>query len=365
VNFEHSFDQNGFKPRFSLTLAKIAKIVEGEIAGDSNTLITGISGIKEAQPGDITFVANKKYLPLMRTTRASAIITSYEINGSDKPLVKTDNPSLAFAKLVSCFALPEEKSEPGIHPTAVIGKDVKIGRDVSIKPYAVVSDGVKIGDNTIISANVFVGKYTIIGEKTLIYPHVVIRERITIGSRVIIHSGTIIGSDGFGFATVKGVHRKIPQVGTVVIGDDVEIGANVTIDRARFGKTHIKQGTKIDNLVQIAHNVEIGENSIIVAQSGISGSTVVGRGVILAGQSGIVGHITIGDNAIVAAQAGVTKSVPANERVSGYPARSHSIAKRINACVQRLPKLYKRFHELEEKIRNLEEELEYYKSKKL
>lgn len=346
-----------------MTLAQIAKLIDGEVIGDSQILITGISGIKEAQKGDITFVANPKYMPLINTTRASAIITSLTIKNVDKPLIRTENPSLAFAKLVSYFAPDESVIEPGIHPTAIIGEEVKLGENVCIQPYVIISNGVSIGDNTILHAGVYIGYNSKIGSNCLIYPHVTIRERVTIGNKVIIHSGTVIGSDGFGYATVKGVHYKIPQIGTVYIEDDVEIGANVTIDRARFGKTHIKRGTKIDNLVQIAHNVEIGENSIVVAQSGISGSTVIGKGVILAGQSGVVGHINIGDNAIVAAQAGVTKSVPAGEVVSGYPAKPHKIAKRINACVQKLPNLYKCVKELQKKIKELEEELEILRSR--
>ena len=194
------------------------------------------------------------------------------------------------------------------------------------------------------------GQHTKVGKDCIIYPHVSIRERITVGNRVIIHNGTVIGSDGFGFAKLRGIHHKIPQIGTVVIEDDVEIGANVTIDRARFDKTVIGRGTKIDNLVQIAHNVVIGENSIVVAQTGISGSTVVGKNVTLAGQAGLVGHIRIGDNAIVGAQAGVTKSVPPNSFVSGYPARPHQLAKRINAYIQKLPELFKKMSQLEKKV---------------
>lgn len=340
------------------TLAEIAKLIDGEVVGDPNVVITGICGIKEAKEGDITFVANSKYYPLMNQTRASAIITSREVKNASKPIIRTDNPSLAFAKMVSLFAPNEVQYPKGIHSSAIIGKDVKLGENVAIHAYVVIEDKAEIGDNTIIYPFVYIGHYTKIGANCLIYPHVSIRERVSIGNRVCIHSGTVIGSDGFGFATVKGVHHKIPQIGTVVIEDDVEIGANVTIDRARFGRTFIGKGTKIDNLVQIAHNVEIGENSIIVAQTGISGSTIIGKGVTLAGQSGIVGHITIGDNAIVAAQAGVTKSVPPNTCVSGYPAKPHHIAKRINACVQRLPKLFEIVKELKLKVEKLLREKE-------
>ena len=363
MKIDSGYNENGFRPSLDLTLARIAELVGGKVIGDDSVVIRGLSGIKEAQEGDITFVANPKYISLISSTKASAVITSEDIEDAGKPTIKTDNPSIAFAKLVSHFAPDEGKFELGVHPTAILGKDVKLGKNISIQPYVVVSDGASIGDDTVLQAGVYIGIYSKIGVSCLIHPHVTIRERVTIGSNVIIHSGTVIGSDGFGYATVKGVHYKIPQIGTVFIEDDVEIGANVTIDRARFGKTHIKQGTKIDNLVQIAHNVEIGENSIIVAQSGISGSTNIGKGVILASQSGVVGHISIGDNARVAAQAGVTKSVPEGEVVSGYPAKPHGTAKRINACVQRLPDFYKCIKGLQKKVESLEEELERLRAK--
>lgn len=336
------------------TLREIAKLIDGHIIGDAATVITGVCGIKEAKEGDITFVANPKYLSLIKHTGASAIITSSDVKRQPKPLIITENPSLAFAKLIALVAPNEVTHFKGIHPTAVIGANVKLGKDVAVQAYVVIEDNVEIGDRSVLYAGVFVGHHTKIGQDSIIFSHVSIRERLLIGDRVCIHSGSVIGNDGFGFATVKGVHHKIPQIGTVVIEDDVEIGSNVTIDRARFDKTWIKKGTKIDNLVQIAHNVVIGEHSIIVAQAGISGSTTIGNNVTLAGQSGIIGHINIGDNTVVAAQAGVTKSIPANTCVSGYPAKPHKKAKRINACVQKLPDLYKLVNSLEEKIADLE-----------
>jgi UDP-3-O-[3-hydroxymyristoyl] glucosamine N-acyltransferase len=335
------------KKQIEKSVAEIAEILNGEVVGDGSVKIRGVSGIKEAKEGEIAFVANTKYLSLIDRTNASAVITSRDVGRAAKPIIRTENPSLSFAKVISLFT-PEKIVPPrGIHPAAVLGKDVKVGRDAAIQAYCVIEDGAEIGRGTVLYAGAYVGQYSKIGADCVIYPRVSIRERIIIGNHVIIHSGTVIGSDGFGFANVSGVHHKIPQIGTVVIEDNVEIGANVTIDRARFDKTVIGRGTKIDNLVQIAHNVIIGENSIIVAQAGISGSTVVGKNVVLAGQAGLVGHITVGDNAVVAAQAGVTKSVAAGACVSGYPAKPHKTAKKINAYVQKLPDLFKKIAELE------------------
>ncbi|MCM8807013.1 MAG: UDP-3-O-(3-hydroxymyristoyl)glucosamine N-acyltransferase [Candidatus Omnitrophica bacterium] len=338
------------------TVREIAEIVGGKIIGDENVVITGISGIKEAKPGDLTFIANKKYKNLLYTTKASAIIVGYDISDyvNGITLIQVENPSLAFAKIMSLVGPEPITFSPGIHPTAIIGKNVSIGKDVSIQPFAVVEDYAKIGDRTVIGAGVYIGHYTEIGCDCLIYPHVVIRERIKIGDRVIIHPGTVIGGDGFGFATVKGVHHKIPQIGTVEIGNDVEIGSNVTIDRARFDKTYIGNGVKIDNLVQIAHNVYIGDNSIIVAQVGISGSTVIGKNVIIAGQAGIIGHINIGDNAIIGGKAGVTKNVPPNTHVTGFPAREKWEDMRYQAYIRKVPELIERIKKLEERIKEFE-----------
>ncbi|MCD6093331.1 MAG: UDP-3-O-(3-hydroxymyristoyl)glucosamine N-acyltransferase [Candidatus Omnitrophica bacterium] len=360
-------------------LSELAKLIDGEIEGDKNVLIKRAWGIKEAKNGDITFVDNERYLPLLESTSASAVLVSKKnkltplrgksrlvgaysngprgtakwvnLSRKRKPLslVYVENPSLAFSKIVSLFA-PEVSKPQGIHPAALIGKNVRLGRDVAIQAYTVIEDNVQIGARTIIHSGVYIGQESCIGKDCLIYSNVSIRERTKIGNRVIIQSGAVIGSDGFGFSTEKGVHHKIPQLGSVEIGDDVEIGANVTIDRARFERTYIGKGTKIDNLVQIGHNVTIGENAIIVAQTGISGSTRIGKNVTLAGQVGIAGHISIGDNVVVAAKAGVTKSIPEGSFVSGFPAKAHTQEKKIKACIQRLPKLFEKVKELEKKI---------------
>lgn len=340
------------------TLNEIAKLIDGKVIGNGDILITGANGIKEAVEGEITFLANSKYSPLMDKTRASAIITSADAPKAAKPVILTQNPSLAFAKIISMLTVDEVKHPAMIDHTVVMGKNVSLGKDAAIGPYTVIGDDVVIGDNAVIYSGCYIGHHTKIGDKALIYAHVSIRERVSIGNGVIIHSGTVIGSDGFGFVTIEGQHHKIPQVGTVEIGDNVEIGANVTVDRARFGKTVIGSGTKIDNLVQIGHNVVIGENCLIVAQVGISGSTTVGNNVILGGQAGLVGHISVGDNAIVTAQSGVAKSVPAGMMVSGYPARPFMTTQRVNAGAQNLPKLFDLVKELKSKIQELEARLE-------
>ena len=329
-----------------MTLGEIADFLKGEVLGDEKIIIKGVAGVTEAEEGEITFLSSPRYNHQISQTRASAIITSGEVEFSSKPLIRVGNPSLAFAKIVEKFRFRKAVHPKGIHPTAIIAKSVKLSKGVGIGAYTVVEKGVVIGSNTVIYPGCYIGRDTRIGNDTLIYANVSIREVTTLGNRVVIQSGSVIGSDGFGFITQKGRHERIPQIGKVVVEDDVEIGANVTIDRARFDKTVIGKGTKIDNLVQIAHNVVIGQNCIIVAQVGISGSTTIGNSVTLAGQAGIAGHISIGDHATVAGKAGVIKSVPANTVVWGFPARPHSIAKRINACVQNLPRLYKTVSEL-------------------
>ncbi len=339
------------------SVGEIAKIVDGELCGDASVVIKGFSGLKEAQDGDLSFVANPKYIALAQETKASAIIVPRDLSVPGKTFIRADNPSWAFSRIVTLFV--EETSIPlkGVHPTAVVAKDAQIGKDVAIGPHVVIEPGAAIGDRTAIHAGSYVGHRTVVGQDCLIYPNVTLRENISIGSRVTIHSGTVIGCDGFGYIAVEGKHHKIPQVGTVVIEDDVEIGSCVTIDRARFDQTRVGRGTKIDNLVQIAHNVLIGEDCIIISQSGISGSVTIGKGAILAGQAGIAGHLTIGDGAIVSAKAGVSKSIPANTQVTGYPARPIDKMMEINAHVQLLPRYVKTIQELKRKIEEIEKKV--------
>jgi len=345
----------GERLRMEKPLSEIAEFVGGEILGDSNVLITGISGIKEAKAGEITFISDPRYSDLLDETQASAVIVSSEVSrNGEKTLLRCPNPRLAFVNLVNMWAMDEIAHPTGIHPTAVIGENVRLGKNVAINAYVVIENGAVIGDNVVIYPHTYIGRDCRIGNDTLLYHDVTLRERVAVGERVIMHSGVRVGSDGFGFTSHEGVHHKEPQIGSVVIEDDVEVGANVTIDRATFGVTHIGRGTKIDNLVQIGHNVTIGEHCIIVSQVGIAGSARVGNGVTLAGQAGVAGHIQIGDNCVVAARAGVTKSLPADSRVSGMPAIPHDKEQRVKASVRRLPDLFKRLRTLEKRLASLE-----------
>ncbi|MEI6437908.1 MAG: UDP-3-O-(3-hydroxymyristoyl)glucosamine N-acyltransferase [Candidatus Omnitrophota bacterium] len=337
------------------TLNEIAQLVGGRLVGDGGMVITGVSGIKEAVPGDLTFLANLKYLPLASSTQASAIIVGRDVLISGKAVIQADNPSMAFARVVGMIKENLTPRISGIHPTAVVASDAVLGEGVGIGPHVVIESGVRIGKNSLICAGVFVGQKSLLGDNVLIYPNVTIREDVSIGNRVIIHSGTVIGSDGFGYLQVGDRHEKIPQMGTVVVEDDVEIGACVTVDRARFDKTLIGRGTKIDNLVQIAHNVRIGENCLIIALAGIAGSATIGNNAIIAGQVGVAGHVTVGERAVVAAQSGITKDVEPQAKMFGTPAEEYSKATRVMAHVKRLPRYADELKELRQRIQQLEE----------
>ena len=334
----------------TLTLEEIAKLCGGELIGDAKQQITGAASLAEALWGEISFYSDPRYGPLLRKTRASAIFVSPEFSDAVSiAQVRVANPAKAFEQIVIKFGPEPFTYQPGIHPSAVIDPSAKIGSGVSIQPNAVIEANVKIGDRTVVGAGSFVGRESSIGDSCLIYPRVTIRERSRIGTNVIIHSGAVIGADGFGFEFVEGEHRKIPQLGIVQIDDHVEIGANTTIDRARFGRTWIQEGVKIDNLVQVAHNVVIGKHSVIAAQTGISGSTRVGEQVQMGGQVGIVGHVTIADGSRIGAQSGVSKDVSGGTWF-GYPAMPIEETKRQIAWIRRLGKLFERVKSLEEKL---------------
>ncbi|MBF0532358.1 MAG: UDP-3-O-(3-hydroxymyristoyl)glucosamine N-acyltransferase [Candidatus Omnitrophica bacterium] len=339
------------------TLKEIAELVNGEVTGDAGLMITGLCGIKEAQAGDLTFLANNKYLPDLKTTRATAVIIGPDVEIPALPCIRVQQASAAFSLILSTIAKQDQTRLTGVHPTAILGPGVKLGKAVAIGAYCVIEAGVVIGDHCVIYSGCFIGQDTVLGKECFLYPNVVIRERITLKDRVMIHPGAVIGADGFGYEMIEGTYQKILQIGTVIIEDDVEIGANVTIDRARFDKTFIGRGTKIDNLVQIAHNVIIEEHCAIAAQVGISGSNHIGKRTRMGGQAGLAGHLTIGEAAVIAAQAGVTKSVPAGTMVSGYPAKPHAEAIKVNACLQRLPIYVEEIRKLREKVAALEKQL--------
>ena len=339
------------------TVGELTRSLGGELrAGAPETVITGVSSLAEAGEGEVTFFGNPKYLAALRRSRASVVLVPHEFSaepGLACGLIAVDNPPAAFAGLVERFAPPPVVDVPGVAPTALLGQDVVLGANVSVGPYAVIEDGVVLGDGVVVGALVFIGAGSVVGADSRLYPQVTIRERCRIGRRTILHSGVVIGSDGFGFELKEGRHVKVPQTGIVQIDDDVEIGANTTIDRARFGRTHIGEGTKIDNLVQVGHNVVVGPHSIVCAQAGISGSTRLGRYVTMAGQAGTVGHIEIGDQAVLAAKAGVSKDVPAKTVMFGYPAEPLEEAKASVARIRRLPKLLERVKKLEAEIEAL------------
>src|SRR6266576_3291023 len=322
----------------------------GELVGDPKLKITGAASLGEATSGEISFFGNRKYIGLLRKTRASAVFVPPDFG---EPLaaaqVRVSDPIKAFEQVMLKFVPKPITFAPGIHPSAIVGSNVRLGERVSIQPHAVIEDGSEIGDDTIIGAGSYIGHETRIGATCLIYPLVTIRERSRIGSRVIIHGGAVIGADGFGFEMVDGQQQKIQQLGIVQIDDDVEIGANTTVDRARFGRTWIQEGAKIDNLVQIAHNVVVGRNSVIVAQTGISGSTRVGERVMMGGQVGIAGHLEIAEGPMIAGQSGVSKSLPGGVWF-GYPAVPIAEARQQIAWVHRLGKLLARVKEIEKKL---------------
>lgn len=334
-----------------MSLGEIARQVNAKLEGDSDIEITGAAPIETADTGEITFVANPHYRKYLEGTRAAAVILDETTPCTGPAVVRHQNPYLTFARIIDMLYTDQPLAETGIHPSAVIEDDVTIDSTAAIGPLCHICRGATIGKNSQLASSVYLGPDAAIGEQCLIYPGVRIMRSCRIGDKVIIHSSTVVGSDGFGFAESETGLKKIKQIGWVEIDDDVEIGSNCSIDRGALGPTRIGGGTKIDNLVQIAHNVEIGENSIIVSQVGISGSTKIGSGVILAGQAGLVGHIEIGDGAIVAAQSGIAKSVAPGKTMFGSPARDIVESRKIEAALGRLPQLLKRVRKLEEKLK--------------
>lgn len=341
------------RARTPISLAEIHRVVGGELVGPPHATITNLAGFDEAGPNDLTFVTGDRMLKTDGPTAAGALLAHRRLAEIVNPHIIVANPALAFAQIAQkffCLASPPR----GMAVDVARGVGTQVGPDVSIWQGVTLGDRVTIGARVTLYPGVFVGDDSTVGDDTLLYPNVVVREGCTVGARVIIHSGSVIGSDGFGYVQDQGRHFKIPQLGGVTIEDDVEIGANVTVDRATLGQTIIKQGTKIDNLVQIAHNVTVGAHSILVAQVGIAGSTRVGHHVMIGGQAGLADHIVIGDQVMIAARAGVNRSLEPNQIVSGAPVMPHEVWVKAQAVIPRLPELRQAIRTLEERMKQLE-----------
>jgi len=330
----------------SYTLKEIAERVAGRLEGDPGRRVSGVQPLDAAGPDDLSFLANPRYREAAAASRAGALLVRSEGRVEGRDLVLVDNPYTALATVMELF-FPRARPLPGVSPDAVVAAGAVLGREVSIGPLVVVGDGCHLGERVVLMPGVVLGEQVTVGAGTVLHPRVVVYPRCVIGARVVIHAGAVVGSDGFGFGEEEGGRAKIPQVGIVRIGDDVEIGAGTTIDRATFGETVIGRGSRLDNLVQVGHNVVIGDGSVIVAQAGIAGSTRLGRSVIMAGQSGAAGHLKLGDGAIVGAKSAVLADLAPGAFVIGHPAIDHREWKRAQAAWRRLPDLLRRVQRLE------------------
>ncbi|MEI2723593.1 MAG: UDP-3-O-(3-hydroxymyristoyl)glucosamine N-acyltransferase [Verrucomicrobiota bacterium] len=333
----------------SFTAAEIARLLQGEVVGDAQTPLKSFALADRAEPGDLTFAENEEFFARAEQSAASAIIVTGELKSSVKVLIRVANARVAFAKALALF-FPEPTQPPGIHPSAVVAPSAQVDPAAYIGPYCVIGERARIGAGAVLYAGDFVGDDCQLGAGVVLFPNVTLYPRTELGLRVRIHSGTVIGADGFGYVLDAGAHRKVPQIGNVILGDDVEIGANVTIDRGALKPTVIGRGTKIDNLVQIGHNVQIGEHCLVISQVGIAGSCELGNYVILAGQAGISGHLKIGSQATVSAQSGVMHDIPAGEKWLGSPAQPDKKTKRQMLAIQRLPELIRRVMRIEKQL---------------
>jgi UDP-3-O-[3-hydroxymyristoyl] glucosamine N-acyltransferase len=339
--------------RDTMKLSEIARKLACELRAEADIDITGVAGIEEAVPGELTFVSNRKYVQHIKHTRASAIILATDMHEVPIPSLRTDNPYLAFAEALELFHIPI-LPDPGIHPTAAIAPDARIGPGASIGPYAVVGSGCRLGARVTLHPHVVLYPRVTAGDDLTLHTGVVVRELCELGNRVTIQNGCIIGSDGFGFAPAgDGSYHKIRQTGRVVVEDDVEIGANTTIDRAAVGETRIRRGAKIDNLVQVGHGSRVGENTVLAAQVGLAGSTKLGRNVQAGGQAGFAGHQEVGDNAVITAQSGVHGEIPAGAVLSGSPGFDNAVWRRAVIAFPRLPEMLRRIRELERELEQL------------
>lgn len=335
------------------SLQEIARLVDGQLMGaDAEICVTGVTNIADAGPQDITF-AVAPHIEKAAASAALAVLVPLDVESFAKPAIRVANPRLAFTRLLKEFT-PQPKVVRGVHPTAVVDPTAVLGSNVAVAAHVVIEADAQIGDNAVIYPGCYIGASSRIGVDSILHPNVTVMQQCVIGDRVLVHSGAVIGSDGFGFVTVAGRHEKVPQVGNVVIADDVEIGANTTIDRATTGSTVIGRGSKIDNLVHLAHNVTIGEDCFLVAQTGIAGSAKIGNHVTFAGQSGSAGHLTIGDNCIFTARSAPISDISADSFCSGFPARSHKEWLRSEAAVKRLPDTLKKLRNLETRLAALE-----------
>ena len=335
--------------------SEIAQYLDGELKGGEDPAVSGVAPLDRAGPADLTFLAHSKYARYVEGCRAAVILVApalLESIPANRAHIVVPDVHRALAGLLSRL-YPEAAPEPGVHPTAVLGRGVRLGAETRVGPWAVIGEGATIGRGCSIGPHCVVGAGSELGERVVLHAQVTLYPGVRIGDRSILHSGVRVGVDGFGYVWHEGAHRKVPQVGTCLVGADVEIGANTTIDRGSIGATEIGDGVKIDNLVHIGHNVRVGAHTLIVAQVGVAGSTVIGERVTLAGQAGIPGHVTIGDGATIAAQAGVFGDVPAGAVYSGYPARPHREALRAQAGLSRLARLIKRVEALEERTRTV------------
>jgi UDP-3-O-[3-hydroxymyristoyl] glucosamine N-acyltransferase len=339
-----------------LSVGKIAELLKGEVVGDVDFIIRGVAPFDEASAHDVTFATSAKYMGRVDETEAGAVIVPLAVRQSKKILVRVENPYLALAKVSTLFHTPPRPAI-GISQEASVGKNFRCGEEISVYPGVFIGDDVTVGDRVTLDPGVVVGNGVSMGDDVTIRPNVSILSGCQIGSRVFIHAGSVIGSDGFGFASDGQKYHKIPQVGIVRIDDDVEIGACNTVDRATFGQTWIKRGVKTDNLVHIAHNVVVGEDTVLVAQVGISGSVTIGDHCILAGQAGVAGHITIGNRVTVGAKAGIAKPVPDGQTVSGSPSMPHRVWLKASNIIPKLPDMRRRLTTLERRIQRLEEDL--------
>ncbi len=345
----------GQRPGF--TLGQLAAALGLTLEGDAARTVTGVAALEAAGPDDITFVTDVRHLDSALSSRAGAFLAPPDLTGLPAPVLRAPAPRLALATLLTLFH-PPAGGPPGIAPSAVVAPDARVAATASVGPLAVVEAGAVIGERVRVHALAYVGSGAEVGDDCVLHPHVVVREGVRIGRRVIVHAGVVLGADGFGYVLDGGRHRRIPQVGSVRIEDDVEIGANTTIDRATLGETIVGRGTKIDNLVMVAHNVEIGEDCIVAAQVGIAGSSRLGRGVVLLGQVGVADHVTVGDGAILGAQSGVTQDVAPGEKLSGSWARPALRTRKIWIAEGELPEMVHRVRTLERRLAEIEGRLD-------